>query len=101
MVMLMNELKESELIVAEIKKTESLYDDMKKYIIIKINYDKDADEKSFEFQGFFNDGIESIESTAKLTTKCYLKTSNNNLRGFKHHILQYLVFIEMISMFHG
>ena len=68
MVMLMNELKESELIVAEIKKTESLYDDMKKYIIIKINYDKDADEKSFEFQGFFNDGIESIESTAKLTT---------------------------------
>lgn len=68
MVMLMNELKESELIVAEIKKTERLYDDMKKYIIIKINYDKDADEKSFEFQGFFNDGIESIESTAKLTT---------------------------------
>ena len=66
--MLMNELKESELIVAEIKKTERLYDDMKKYIIIKINYDKDADEKSFEFQGFFNDGIESIESTAKLTT---------------------------------
>lgn len=64
----MNELKESELIVAEIKKTERLYDDMKKYIIIKINYDKDADEKSFEFQGFFNDGIESIESTAKLTT---------------------------------
>ena len=41
---------------------------MKKYIIIKINYDKYADEKSFEFQGFFNDGIESIESTAKLTT---------------------------------
>lgn len=68
MVMLMNELKESKLIVAEIKKTERLYDDMKKYIIIKINYDKDADEKSFEFQGFFNDGIESIESTAKLTT---------------------------------
>lgn len=68
MVMLMNELKESELIVAEIKKTERLYDDMKKYIIIKINYDKDADEKAFEFQGFFNDGIESIESTAKLTT---------------------------------
>ena len=33
MVMLMNELKESELIVAEIKKTERLYDDMKKYII--------------------------------------------------------------------
>lgn len=66
--MLMNELKESELIVAEIKKTEKLYDDMKKYIIIKINYDKDADEKSFEFQGFFNDGIESIESTFNLTT---------------------------------
>lgn len=66
--MLMNELKESELIVAEIKKTEKLYDDMKKYIIIKINYDADADEKSYEFQGFFNDGIESIESTAKLTT---------------------------------
>lgn len=68
MVMLMNELKESELILREIKKTESLYDDMKKYIIIKINYDVDADEKSFEFQGMFNDGIESIESTAKLTT---------------------------------
>lgn len=66
--MLMNELKESELIVAEIKKTEKLYDDMKKYIIIKINYDADADEKSFEFQGFFNDGIESIESTFNLTT---------------------------------
>ena len=67
-VMLMNELKESELILREIEKTESLYDDMKKYIIIKINYDVDADEKSFEFQGFFNDGIESIESTANLTT---------------------------------
>lgn len=35
MVMPMNELKESELILREIKKTESLYDDMKKYIIIK------------------------------------------------------------------
>lgn len=66
--MLMNEIKESELILREIKKTESLYDDMKKYIIIKINYDADADEKSFEFQGMFNDGVESIESTAKLTT---------------------------------
>lgn len=41
---------------------------MKKYIIIKINYDVDADEKSFEFQGMFNDGVDSIESTAKLTT---------------------------------
>lgn len=68
MVMLMNELKESELILHEIKKTESLYDDMKKYIIININYDADADEKSFEFQGMFNDGVDSIESTAKLTT---------------------------------
>ena len=66
--MLMNELKESELIVAEIEKTVKLYDDVKKYIIIKINYDADADEKSFEFQGLFNDGIESIESTFNLTT---------------------------------
>lgn len=64
----MNPIKESIYIYNEIKKTESLYDDMKKYIIIKINYDVDADEKSFEFQGMFNDGVDSIESTAKLTT---------------------------------
>lgn len=64
----MNPIKESIYIYNEIKKTESLYDDMKKYIIIKINYDVDADEKSFEFQGMFNDGVDSIESNAKLTT---------------------------------
>ena len=64
----MNELKESELILREIKKTESLYDDMKKYIIIKINYDAEADEKSFEFQGMFNDGVDCIISTFNLTT---------------------------------
>lgn len=61
-------MNESTLILKEIEKTERLYDDMKKFIIIKINYDADADEKTFEFQGMFNDGIESIEATAKLTT---------------------------------
>lgn len=64
----MDTLKESQIILNEIKKTEKLYDDMKKYIIIKINYDKDADSKSYEFQGMFNDGIDSIESTFNLTT---------------------------------
>lgn len=64
----MDTLKESQIILNEIKKTEKLYDDMKKYIIIKINYDKDADSKSYEFQGMFNDGVESIESTFNLTT---------------------------------
>ena len=63
----MNELKQSKLICNEIFKTEKLFDDMKKYIIIKSNYDTDNGEKSYEFQGFFNDGIESIESTKKLT----------------------------------
>lgn len=66
--MRMNPIKESIYIYNEIKKSEKLYADMKKYIIIKINYDVDADEKSFEFQGMFNDGVDSIESTFKLTT---------------------------------
>ena len=48
----MNELKQSKLICNEIFKTEKLFDDMKKYIIIKINYDTDYGEKSYEFQGF-------------------------------------------------
>ena len=44
----MNELKQSKLICNEIFKTEKLFDDMKKYIIIKINYDTDNGEKSYE-----------------------------------------------------
>ena len=47
-VFLMNELKQSKLICNEIFKTEKLFDDMKKYIIIKINYDTDNGEKSYE-----------------------------------------------------
>lgn len=59
---------ESKLILREIQKTHKLYKDFDKYIIIKINHEIETDNKSFEFQGMFNDGIESIESTHNLTT---------------------------------
>lgn len=59
---------ESKLILHEIQKTHKLYKDFDKYIIIKINHEIETDNKSFEFQGMFNDGIESIESTHNLTT---------------------------------
>ena len=59
---------ETNLILNEIKKTMKLYEEMDKYIIIKINQEKGTDNKSFEFQGMFNGGIESIEATHNLTT---------------------------------
>lgn len=56
------------LILREIEKTHKLYPEMDKYIIIKINEDKDTCNKSFEFRGMFDGGIESIEATHSLTT---------------------------------
>lgn len=56
------------LILREIEKTRKLYKEMDKYIIIKINHEKGTDNKSFEFMGMFNGGIESIEATHNLTT---------------------------------
>ncbi len=61
-------INESQIIINEIEKTRKLYNDLEKYIIVKINYEIETDSKSFEFQGFFNDGIESIEATHNLTT---------------------------------
>lgn len=75
----MESTKESQIILNEIKKTQKLYEDLDKYIIVKINHDIETDSKSFEFQGMFNDSIESIESTHNLTTlNLVLKELLNN-----------------------
>lgn len=60
--------KETQIILHEIYKTQQLYDEMDKYIIVKINHETETDNKSFEFQGMFNDSTESIEATHNLTT---------------------------------
>ena len=59
--------KEIDLIIREIEKTRKLYDDMDKYIIIKINHDMDTDLKTYDLTAMFNDGVDSVESTAHLT----------------------------------
>lgn len=48
---------ESDIIIREIEKTRKLYDEMDKYIIIKINQENGTDNKSFEFQAMFNGGL--------------------------------------------
>lgn len=71
--------KEANLILNEIYKTCKLYDEMDKYIIVKINHEIETDNKSFEFQGMFNNSIESIEATHNLTTlNLVLKELLNN-----------------------
>lgn len=59
---------ESDLILHEIEKTRNLYDEMDKYIIVKINHEIEKDIKSFEFMGMIGGGLESIEATFNLTT---------------------------------
>lgn len=59
---------ETKIILQEIDKAQKLYDEMDKYIIVKINHETETDSKSFEFQGMFNDSTESIEATHSLTT---------------------------------
>lgn len=54
-------------IIKEIEKTRQLFPDMDKYIIVKINQDKDTQDKSYDFTGMFNDGQDTIESTYHLT----------------------------------
>ena len=60
--------KETEIILNEIRKTQRLYDEMDKYIIIKINDEIETQNRSFEFKGMFNDSTETIEATHSLTT---------------------------------
>lgn len=75
----MDSTKESQLILHEILKTQQLYEELDNYIIVKINHETETDSKSFEFQGMFNDSIESIESTHSLTTlNLVLKELLNN-----------------------
>ena len=59
--------KEIDIIIREIEKTRQLFPDMDKYIIVKINQDKDTDYKTYDFTAMFNDDIDSIESTHHLT----------------------------------
>ena len=68
----MESQRETEIILNEITKTQKLYDEMDKYIIVKINEEMETQNKSFEFQGMFNDSTESIESTHSLTTLNYV-----------------------------
>lgn len=71
--------KETSIILHEIYKTQQLYEEMDKYIIVKINHETETDNKSYEFQGMFNDSTESIESTHNLTTlNLVLKELLNN-----------------------
>lgn len=65
---MVNPTDETQIILNEIEKTRKLYEDLDKYIILKINHEIETDNKSFEFQGLFNDGIESIEATFNLST---------------------------------
>lgn len=65
---MVNPTDETQIILNEIEKTRELYEDLDKYIILKINHEIETDNKSFEFQGLFNDGIESIEATFNLST---------------------------------
>lgn len=70
---------EKKIILNEIEKTRKLYEDLDKYIILKINHEIETDNKSFEFQGLFTDSIESIEATFNLTTvNLVLKELLNN-----------------------
>lgn len=76
---MMDSQNETEIILNEIKKTQKLYEDLDKYIIVKINHEIETDNKSFEFQGMFNESLESIESTHSLTTlNLVLKELLNN-----------------------
>lgn len=59
--------KEIDLIIREIEKTRRLFPDMDKYIIVKINHDMDTDLKTYDLTAMFNDGVDSVESTAHLT----------------------------------
>ena len=59
--------KEIDIIIMEIEKTRQLFPDMDKYIIVKINQDKDTWDKTYDIIGLFNDGADGIESTAHLT----------------------------------
>ena len=68
----MDTQKETKIIFNEILKTHQLYNEMDKYIIVKINHEIETDNKSYEFQGMFNDSTESIESTHSLTTLNYV-----------------------------
>ena len=65
---MVNPTDETQIILNEIEKTRKLYEDLDKYIILKINHEIETDNKSFEFQGLFNEGIESIEATFNLST---------------------------------
>lgn len=65
---MVNPTDETQIILNEIEKTRELYEDLDKYIILKINHEIETDNKSFEFQGLFNEGIESIEATFNLST---------------------------------
>ena len=40
---------ETNIILQEIDKAQKLYDEMDKYIIVKINHETETDSKSFEF----------------------------------------------------
>jgi len=59
--------KEIDIIIMEIEKTRQLFPDMDKYIIVKINHERDTDIKTYDLTGMFNDGTDSIESTHHLT----------------------------------
>lgn len=59
--------KEIDIIIYEIEKTRQLFPEMDRYIIVKINHDKDTDVKTYDFTAMFNDDIDSIESTHHLT----------------------------------
>ena len=58
---------EIDIIIMEIEKTRQLFPDMDKYIIVKINQDKDTGDKTYDITAMFNDDIDSIESTHHLT----------------------------------
>lgn len=69
--------KEIRVILKEIEKARELYN-MDKYIIIKINQEANTDNKEFEFQGMYNNTINSIELTTNLTVlNSVMKELNN------------------------
>ena len=60
--------KESRIILNEIYKTEELHHELDKYIVIKLNYEKDKYRKPFEFMSIYEEDMRSIESTYNINT---------------------------------
>lgn len=61
-------MNEAELIFHEIERMKKTSENMDKIIIVKINCEEETDEKSYEFQAYFDDELESIESTYNIGT---------------------------------